>query len=109
LISIDKDINYENESFGWVMDAPVVDGPYQYFSDPQYVGTTFALLGHAVAERSPLGLSKRLLRALIMRECDIDVSSIVLTVVLGIVFAISVKFLEVFMISMQAYEPHINH
>ena len=39
---------YNGDSFGWLMDAPVTGGPYTFFNDPQYVGTTAAMLGSAV-------------------------------------------------------------
>eukprot|EP01027_Heterolobosea_sp_BB2_P009337 GEZU01013773.1.p2 GENE.GEZU01013773.1~~GEZU01013773.1.p2 ORF type:complete len:104 (+),score=31.71 GEZU01013773.1:27-314(+) len=65
---------YNGDSFGWIMDAPVTTGPYVYFNDPQYVGTTLALLGYAVQYQSLVGY--------------------VLTVCMGVVFWISVKFVE---------------
>jgi phosphatidylethanolamine N-methyltransferase len=62
-------------SFGWVMDAPVTGGPYRWFSDPQYFGTTAASLGFAIYKRSLVGLF--------------------LTLFLGLFFWFSVAFLEV--------------
>jgi len=65
---------YNGDSFGFLMDAPVTSGPYVYFNDPQYVGTTLAMLGSALYYRSVYGL--------------------ILTAVMGLVFYISVKFIE---------------
>ncbi len=49
---------YNGDSFGYLFDAPVTDGPYQYFNDPQYVGTTVAFIGSAIYYRSILGFGK---------------------------------------------------
>eukprot|EP01113_Clastostelium_recurvatum_P043992 TRINITY_DN7371_c0_g1_i1.p1 TRINITY_DN7371_c0_g1~~TRINITY_DN7371_c0_g1_i1.p1 ORF type:complete len:195 (+),score=30.37 TRINITY_DN7371_c0_g1_i1:28-612(+) len=65
---------YNGDSFGWLMDAPVVNGPYAYFSDPQYVGTTVAALGHAVMFQKLTGYA--------------------LTILVGVVFYISAKYVE---------------
>ncbi|KAF9206691.1 hypothetical protein BGZ49_002001 [Haplosporangium sp. Z 27] len=46
---------YNGDSFGFLFDAPVEDGPYKYFSDPQYVGTTLSLFGTAVYYQSAIG------------------------------------------------------
>ncbi|KAI9223067.1 phospholipid methyltransferase-domain-containing protein [Blastocladiella britannica] len=46
---------YNGDSFGHLMDAPVNDGPYQLWNDPQYFGTSLACLGHAVALQSGVG------------------------------------------------------
>ncbi|KAI8600624.1 phospholipid methyltransferase-domain-containing protein [Dissophora ornata] len=46
---------YNGDSFGFLFDAPVMDGPYKYFSDPQYVGTTLSLVGTAVYYQSIVG------------------------------------------------------
>ncbi|TPX72322.1 hypothetical protein SpCBS45565_g00532 [Spizellomyces sp. 'palustris'] len=70
---------YNGDSFGHLMDAPVSGGPYSFFHDPQYVGTTLALLGYAVKCQSWTGY--------------------VLTAVLYATFWISVKFVE---------GPHMN-
>ncbi|KAF9975028.1 hypothetical protein BGZ73_001435 [Actinomortierella ambigua] len=70
---------YNGDSFGHLMDAPVVDGPYTYFQDPQYVGTTMAMLGTAIYYQSLAGY--------------------VLTIDMYIVFWISVLFFE---------GPHMN-
>ena len=66
---------YNGDSFGWLFDAPVTGGPYQYFSDPQYVGTTAAAVGSAFYYRS--------------------VDGFLLAVAMGIVFYISVHYVEV--------------
>ncbi|KAJ3003795.1 hypothetical protein HKX48_001556 [Thoreauomyces humboldtii] len=65
---------YNGDSFGHLMSAPVTDGPYTFFSDPQYVGTTLALLGYAVKFQSVTGYA--------------------LTAVLYATFWISAKFIE---------------
>ncbi|KAJ3044911.1 hypothetical protein HDV00_000193 [Rhizophlyctis rosea] len=65
---------YNGDSFGHLMDAPVTGGPYRFFSDPQYVGTTFSLLGYAVRYQSLTGY--------------------VLTLVLYLTFLFSVHFVE---------------
>ena len=70
---------YNGDSFGFLMDAPVTTGPYVYFSDPQYFGTTIALLGSSIYYQSLNGLY--------------------LTVILYVVFVLSVKLLE---------EPHMR-
>ncbi|KAF9368890.1 hypothetical protein CPB97_004171 [Podila verticillata] len=46
---------YNGDSFGFLFDAPVTDGPYQYMSDPQYVGTTLSLVGTAIYYQSIVG------------------------------------------------------
>ncbi|KAG0290261.1 hypothetical protein BGZ98_003540, partial [Dissophora globulifera] len=46
---------YNGDSFGFLFDAPVQDGPYKYFSDPQYVGTTLSLVGTAIYYQSIIG------------------------------------------------------
>ncbi|GJJ78162.1 phosphatidylethanolamine/phosphatidyl-N-methylethanolamine N-methyltransferase [Entomortierella parvispora] len=46
---------YNGDSFGFLFDAPVTDGPYQYMSDPQYVGTTLSLVGTAIYYQSLIG------------------------------------------------------
>lgn len=38
------------------MDAPVTDGPYELMDEPQYVGTTLALIGSAFYYQSVSGL-----------------------------------------------------
>eukprot|EP01114_Cavostelium_apophysatum_P020611 TRINITY_DN6958_c0_g1_i2.p1 TRINITY_DN6958_c0_g1~~TRINITY_DN6958_c0_g1_i2.p1 ORF type:complete len:195 (-),score=15.54 TRINITY_DN6958_c0_g1_i2:98-682(-) len=70
---------YNGDSFGYLFDAPVTGGPYTLFNDPQYVGTTLAMLGSAYHYHSLQGLA--------------------LTALMGIVFYISVKFVE---------GPHMN-
>ncbi|XP_004348088.2 PEMT/PEM2 methyltransferase [Capsaspora owczarzaki ATCC 30864] len=65
---------YNGDSFGFLMDAPVTSGPYTIFSDPQYVGTTLAMFGAALRQQSIVGYA--------------------LTLAMGIVFWISVKFIE---------------
>jgi len=70
---------YNGDSFGFLMDAPVTDGPYKYFNDPQYVGTTAAFLGSAIYYQSQSGYA--------------------IALVVGIIFYISVKFVE---------GPHLN-
>ncbi|KAF9342246.1 hypothetical protein BGX34_008506, partial [Mortierella sp. NVP85] len=46
---------YNGDSFGFLFDAPVVNGPYRYFSDPQYVGTSLSLAGTAIYYQSVTG------------------------------------------------------
>ncbi|KAF9436076.1 hypothetical protein BGZ76_004894 [Entomortierella beljakovae] len=46
---------YNGDSFGFLFDAPVEDGPYRFFSDPQYVGTTLSLFGTAAYYQSAIG------------------------------------------------------
>ncbi|KAI9001710.1 phospholipid methyltransferase-domain-containing protein [Gaertneriomyces semiglobifer] len=70
---------YNGDSFGYLMDAPVTGGPFRFFNDPQYVGTTAALLGYAVKHQSIVGYA--------------------LTAVLWVVFSLSVKLFE---------GPHMN-
>eukprot|EP01104_Vermistella_antarctica_P002915 TRINITY_DN1309_c4_g1_i1.p1 TRINITY_DN1309_c4_g1~~TRINITY_DN1309_c4_g1_i1.p1 ORF type:complete len:194 (+),score=30.26 TRINITY_DN1309_c4_g1_i1:187-768(+) len=70
---------YNGDSFGWVMSAPVTDGPYVYWNDPQYVGTVAAMFGYALLRQSANGYA--------------------LTVVMAVVFFVSVKFVE---------GPHMN-
>ncbi|KAJ3174097.1 hypothetical protein HDU88_000064 [Geranomyces variabilis] len=65
---------YNGDSFGYLMSAPVTSGPYRLFSDPQYVGTTLALLGYAIKFQSLRGY--------------------VLTAVMYATFWVSVKFVE---------------
>ena len=65
---------YNGDSFGHLMNAPVTDGPFRYLSDPQYVGTTMAMLGYAIQMQSWNGL--------------------VLTFVMGLTFYVSSKFIE---------------
>jgi methylene-fatty-acyl-phospholipid synthase len=65
---------YNGDSFGHLMDAPVTDGPYRYMNEPQYVGTSICLLGSALHFKSLDGLY--------------------LTVIMYVVFMISVKFVE---------------
>jgi len=71
---------YNGDSFGWLMDAPVTGGPYQFFSDPQYVGTAIACLGTAIRGQSLNGL--------------------ICTLAVSIVFYISAKYVET---------PHLNY
>ncbi|KAG0364691.1 hypothetical protein BGX24_004490 [Mortierella sp. AD032] len=70
---------YNGDSFGFLFDAPVEDGPYKYMSDPQYVGTTLSLVGTAIYYQSVIGY--------------------VLAVDMYIIFWISVMFFE---------GPHMN-
>eukprot|EP01133_Synstelium_polycarpum_P002515 gene2515-2874_t len=65
---------YNGDSFGHIMDAPVTSGVYQIFNDPQYVGTTISCLGYAIRYQSLHGFA-----------C---------TLLMGIVFYVSVKFVE---------------
>ncbi|KAG0049405.1 hypothetical protein BGZ83_005784 [Gryganskiella cystojenkinii] len=46
---------YNGDSFGFLFDAPVTDGPYKYMGDPQYVGTTLSLIGTAIYYQSMIG------------------------------------------------------
>ncbi|KAG0354305.1 phospholipid methyltransferase-domain-containing protein [Gamsiella multidivaricata] len=46
---------YNGDSFGFLFDAPVTDGPYKYMGDPQYVGTTLSLVGTAIYYQSVIG------------------------------------------------------
>ncbi|EGC32270.1 hypothetical protein DICPUDRAFT_89291 [Dictyostelium purpureum] len=70
---------YNGDSFGHLMDAPVTTGPYVYFSDPQYVGTTIAAIGAAIRYQSMTGY--------------------LCSILVGIVFYISATFVET---------PHLN-
>ncbi|KAF9162220.1 hypothetical protein DFQ26_003759, partial [Actinomortierella ambigua] len=70
---------YNGDSFGHLMEAPVTDGPYVYFQDPQYVGTSMAMLGTAIYYQSLTGY--------------------VLAIDMYIVFWVSVLFFE---------GPHMN-
>ncbi|KAF9938367.1 hypothetical protein BGZ65_013016 [Modicella reniformis] len=65
---------YNGDSFGFLFDAPVEDGPYRFFKDPQYVGTTSSLVGTAIYYQSITGY--------------------VLAVDMYIIFWISVMFFE---------------
>ncbi|KYQ91556.1 phospholipid methyltransferase family protein [Tieghemostelium lacteum] len=65
---------YNGDSFGWIMDAPVTGGPYQFFNDPQYVGTIFVCLGPAIIYQT--------------------LSGYICTLAIGITFYISVKYVE---------------
>ncbi|KAJ3303276.1 hypothetical protein HDV03_004014 [Kappamyces sp. JEL0829] len=65
---------YNGDSFGWLMEAPVTSGPYRWMDEPQYNGTTLALVGSALWYRSLDGL--------------------VLAAVLYLVFMVSVHFFE---------------
>mmetsp|Transcript_14578 Transcript_14578/g.18482 ORF Transcript_14578/g.18482 Transcript_14578/m.18482 type:complete len:201 (-) Transcript_14578:108-710(-) len=65
---------YNGDSFGHLMKEPVTSGPYKFFQDPQYVGTTWCMLSSAIAYQSYHGY--------------------VLTVWLYLVFNFSVKFIE---------------
>ncbi|KAJ3260334.1 hypothetical protein HK103_000969 [Boothiomyces macroporosus] len=47
---------YNGDSFGFLMDAPVTDGPYKYMQEPQYNGTTIVLIGTAIYYQSFTGL-----------------------------------------------------
>ncbi|TPX43425.1 hypothetical protein SeLEV6574_g05064 [Synchytrium endobioticum] len=47
---------YNGDSFGFLFDAPITNGPFQFFSDPQYVGASMAFLGYAIKVRSTVGL-----------------------------------------------------
>lgn len=61
---------YNGDSFGWLMDAPVTGGPYTFFNDPQYVGTTAAMLGSAVYYNSVNGYGAQSALWLLQdREC----------------------------------------
>eukprot|EP00004_Rigifila_ramosa_P027783 TRINITY_DN9168_c0_g1_i1.p2 TRINITY_DN9168_c0_g1~~TRINITY_DN9168_c0_g1_i1.p2 ORF type:complete len:206 (-),score=42.03 TRINITY_DN9168_c0_g1_i1:8-625(-) len=48
---------YNGDSFGHLMDAPVTSGPYVFFSDPQYFGSTLLWFGLAIVHQSPVGLA----------------------------------------------------
>ncbi|KAI9184687.1 hypothetical protein H9P43_003742 [Blastocladiella emersonii ATCC 22665] len=65
---------YNGDSFGYLMDSIVTDGPYKFFNDPQYVGTSIACLGYAVLKQSLVGYA--------------------LAAVMWAVFQFSVKFVE---------------
>eukprot|EP01094_Clydonella_sp_ATCC50884_P004086 TRINITY_DN13168_c0_g1_i2.p2 TRINITY_DN13168_c0_g1~~TRINITY_DN13168_c0_g1_i2.p2 ORF type:complete len:211 (+),score=69.74 TRINITY_DN13168_c0_g1_i2:79-633(+) len=65
---------YNGDSFGFLMDAPVTGGPFAIFNDPQYVGTTMAMLSSALWYRSLDGY--------------------LLTALMGSVFYVSVHFIE---------------
>merc|ERR1712137_578143 len=70
---------YNGDSFGHLMEAPVTTGPYVFFSDPQYVGTSWCLLASAIYYQSIHGYA--------------------LALEMWIVFQLSVKFIE---------GPHMN-
>eukprot|EP00002_Diphylleia_rotans_P014127 TRINITY_DN2748_c1_g1_i1.p1 TRINITY_DN2748_c1_g1~~TRINITY_DN2748_c1_g1_i1.p1 ORF type:complete len:199 (-),score=41.81 TRINITY_DN2748_c1_g1_i1:63-659(-) len=70
---------YNGDSFGHLMTAPVTDGPYTYFSDPQYVGTFVSFVGLATISQSPVGFA--------------------LATYVGVVFFISAIYVET---------PHMN-
>eukprot|EP01088_Endostelium_zonatum_P010988 TRINITY_DN24727_c0_g1_i1.p1 TRINITY_DN24727_c0_g1~~TRINITY_DN24727_c0_g1_i1.p1 ORF type:complete len:206 (+),score=42.82 TRINITY_DN24727_c0_g1_i1:36-620(+) len=40
---------YNGDSFGFLFDHIITDGPFQYLSDPQYVGATIATFGWSLA------------------------------------------------------------
>lgn len=65
---------YNGDSFGFLMDAPVTDGPYAFLNEPQYVGTALCLLGSSLYYQSLNGL--------------------ILTAFLYFVFMLSVVFVE---------------
>ncbi|ORX81522.1 hypothetical protein BCR32DRAFT_327296 [Anaeromyces robustus] len=65
---------YNGDSFGYLFDEPITTGPYQYMSDPQYVGTFIAAIGSAIMYQSIAGY--------------------VLAFALYAVFLFSVKFVE---------------
>lgn len=78
---------YNGDSFGWLMDAPVTTGPYIFFNDPQYVGTTAAMFGSALYYQS--------------------LSGVLLTAWMGVVFYVSVKFIEVLFFSLPEFEKYL--
>lgn len=93
---------YNGDSFGYLFDAPVnffalfskakvTGGPYQYFNDPQYVGTTAALIGSALYYRSQIGFGKL--------NWTSFLTHLVLSVILGLTFYVSVVFVEVILIN----------
>ncbi len=49
---------YNGDSFGYLLKKPVSGGPYKYFDDPQYFGTTLCLLGYAIKHQSRIGYGK---------------------------------------------------
>jgi len=65
---------YNGDSFGFLMKAPVTDGPYKYFNDPQYFGTTVAFVGSAIYYRSLPGF--------------------IIAFFVGVFFYLSVRFVE---------------
>jgi methylene-fatty-acyl-phospholipid synthase len=78
---------YNGDSFGFLFDAPVTNGPYVYFNDPQYVGTTAACIGSAIYYRSHTGLCTE-------SPCVSLTILSVLAAFMGVVFYISVTFVE---------------
>lgn len=47
---------YNGDSFGYLMEEPVTTGPYRFLNEPQYVGTSIALLGSSLYYDSLQGL-----------------------------------------------------
>lgn len=48
---------YLGDYFGILMSSRVTGFPFNFFSDPMYVGSTFAFLGGALLYRSPVGIA----------------------------------------------------
>lgn len=46
---------YNGDSFGFTLRAPITSGPFKWFDDPQYFGTTCLLLGYAIRHQSRIG------------------------------------------------------
>ncbi|KAJ3079810.1 hypothetical protein HK102_003497 [Quaeritorhiza haematococci] len=46
---------YNGDSFGYLLKEPITNGPYRFFDDPQYFGTTCWFLGYAVKHQSRIG------------------------------------------------------
>lgn len=46
---------YNGDSFGYLKEKPVTGGPYRFFEDPQYFGTTLMCAGYALVHQSRLG------------------------------------------------------
>lgn len=65
---------YNGDSFGYIKKKPVTGGPYRFFDDPQYLGTTVVLLGYTVLNQSRIGYG--------------------LTGIIYLVFNMSVAFIE---------------
>ena len=65
---------YNGDSFGWLMSEPVTGGPFRFFRDPQYFGTSLSMLGSALIYGSQRGL--------------------VLTAIMYLVFQISSRLVE---------------
>ena len=46
---------YNGDAFGYLLPKRITSGPYKWFDDPQYFGTTLCLLGYAIKHQSRIG------------------------------------------------------